>query len=262
MGITATWDIATPLGAEDPKNGDNRIVEAKTSLKEIFQNGGHYIVAGPSSDLKLGRHVCGQELASGGAGTPLAGEFYVYDANGTTRIVTVRDSTAAPANQFDVGTLQYKGTGGLAVTGAAGFGNTTVTGTITATGTIIASAAATVAANLGINGGNTSGITTIGDANYTALATDRVIVWNLNVTNRTLTLPAAAANSGREYFVVCMGAGALGRTLTIDPNGAELINGALNMALVPTLLGEAGVVAVHIICNGTAWYVLGDRRTP
>lgn len=105
-GITTTWDIAVPTGGEDPKNGDNRIVELKTSLEEIFRNGGHRLLAGPSTDSKLGRHVCDEEFASGGAGTPLTGEWYVYAKDGTTRIVTVRDSSAATPSEFNISTLK------------------------------------------------------------------------------------------------------------------------------------------------------------
>lgn len=104
-GITTTWDIAVPAGSEDPKNGDNRIVELKTALTEILRNGGHQLSNGPTTDTSNGRHLCGEENQSGGAGSPLTGEFYVYAADGTTRIVTISDSTAASPSRFYAPTL-------------------------------------------------------------------------------------------------------------------------------------------------------------
>lgn len=61
----------------------------------------------------------------------------------------------------------------------------------------------------------------------------------------TMTLPAAAGCSGRVYVIKNISSG----TVTIDPNGAELIDGAATKAV-------ASMVAVMIQSNGTAWYIL------
>lgn len=78
---------------------------------------------------------------------------------------------------------------------------------------------------------------------YTATATDEVLLCNGTF---TLTLPAAASNTRRRYSVRNTGAG----TVTIDPNAAELINGAATLALT-------GGQFVTIVCDGSAWFTIG-----
>lgn len=78
---------------------------------------------------------------------------------------------------------------------------------------------------------------------YTATETDEVLLCNGTF---TLTLPAAASNTRRRYSVRNTGAG----TVTIDPNAAELINGAVTLALT-------GGQFVTIVCDGSAWFTIG-----
>ena len=220
-GITTTWDIAVPAGSEDPKNGDNRICELKTSLEEIFRNGGHRLVAGPSTDLKLGRHVCDEEFASGGSGTPLTGEFYIYAKDGTTRIVVVRDSTAASASQFDITGLQLKGTGGLAVTGTASLGATTAMSLIT-----------TTTANIG-GAMSVTGQTTVSD----------LIKPNAN---NTIDLGVDTTNAWRDLFVARNAkiGGTLAVTGVATFTAVPVFNGGITVATSFTLSGASQVTGI------------------
>lgn len=67
----------------------------------------------------------------------------------------------------------------------------------------------------------------------------------------TVALPAASSHSGRIYFVKNIGTG----TITIDPNGLELIDGqSVNYLLSPKR-------GIQIISNGTAWFILSEKST-
>jgi hypothetical protein len=78
-------------------------------------------------------------------------------------------------------------------------------------------------------------------AGYAVLTSDRGKLFNCTAT-LTLTLPAAAtAEAGFMFYVKANGA-----AVTIDPNGAELIDGAATVVIAS---GSNAVVA----CTGTAW---------
>lgn len=62
----------------------------------------------------------------------------------------------------------------------------------------------------------------------------------------TVTLPAAANNTGRVYNVKNIGVG----TVTVDGNGAETIDGAATYPL------STQYQTVTIQCDGTAWFIL------
>lgn len=64
---------------------------------------------------------------------------------------------------------------------------------------------------------------------------------------RTITLPPAASNAKRVYVIKKVDAS--GNAVTIDPDGAELIDGAANKALAVQW------ASATIQCDGTAWYV-------
>lgn len=80
-------------------------------------------------------------------------------------------------------------------------------------------------------------------ADYTATASDFTVFGNGTF---NVFLPAAASNAGRIYAVRNIGVG----TVTIDPNAAELIDGAATKALA------AGAFAL-IQCDGTQWFTIG-----
>lgn len=80
-------------------------------------------------------------------------------------------------------------------------------------------------------------------AGYTAVAADSGKTLDATVTPWTLAL-TAAATLGNTWILVVRNLGT--GTLTVDPNGAELINGAATLSI---LSGEVGVLT----CNGTAF---------
>jgi hypothetical protein len=86
-----------------------------------------------------------------------------------------------------------------------------------------------------------------GATSTAASTTDYTIVVNPNAVAGTVTLPAAASNTGRCYVV--KHANASQNTVTIDPNGAETIDG--NATLVLTARQAA-----YIQSDGAAWFVL------
>ena len=90
-------------------------------------------------------------------------------------------------------------------------------------------------------------LTTLFNANYTAGAPDRssTYVWTGGV--GTLTLPASAT-VGSGYFLSVRNGGS--GNLTVDPSGAELINGGATLVLRP---GDSAIPT----SDGIGWYTIG-----
>jgi hypothetical protein len=103
-----------------------------------------------------------------------------------------------------------------------------VNGTVKQTGVMVATSAKTAA--------------------YTANGNDYVIRCNATTAAFTVTLPAAASNTGRAYVIKKTDNSA--NAVTIDANASELIDGSLTVAL--TTLNQV----VRICCNGTGWDVI------
>jgi hypothetical protein len=108
---------------------------------------------------------------------------------------------------------------------------------------------------LGTTGVVQDALTVLGALAGTYLA--RSTAYTLAVTDRgklidatgtwTLSLPAAAtAGAGFSFLIRNLGAG----TITIDPSGAELIDGS---ATIPVAVGQGGIV----MSTGTAWVTTG-----
>ena len=183
---------------------------------------------------KLADVATGNALISGGVGvapsygkigltTHVSGTLAV--GNGGTGITTT------PANgQIPIG----NGTTYAAATLTAGTGIAVTNGagsiTVAASNAAGVQPITTIAVN-----------TTLGTTNYTVLC-------NSNTGAITVTLPAAATNSGRVYVIKRTGT----NTVTIDPNGAETIDGAATYTL------GALYASAMIQCDGTAWYVLAN----
>jgi hypothetical protein len=65
----------------------------------------------------------------------------------------------------------------------------------------------------------------------------------------TLTLPPASLHAGRRITVKKLVAA---NTLTIDPNGAETVDGAATLTLT------AQWATRTLYCNGTSWFVVAN----
>jgi len=293
--VTVTWDSSVPVGSEDIKTGDNRIVELKGGLVQRLRNGGHRMPTIASADASEGFHCCGEMYAAdtGHTTAALAGEFYLFAADGVTVVATLRDSTAATPSELFLGANKLRTTGN--VTAATGtFSGAVATGALTATGhikpttddlydlgdlthriknawfsgTVKFDGAVQHAANevfsagIQVGGNGTSPqILDIVTSQYTAwqdvttgtnaLSILARMVLGKLVATTTVTLPAAAVSTGREVTIAHV-SGAFG--LIIDPNASELINGAATL----TLDASAGKArAVHILCDGTGWVIVG-----
>lgn len=86
----------------------------------------------------------------------------------------------------------------------------------------------------------------------TVAATDEVVFVNANANNVTLSLPAASSVAGQTYYFKRMDNSAY--TVTIDPNGAETIDGYDTVTL-----GNQ-YTSIFIIAAGGLWYLL--QNTP
>ncbi len=83
-------------------------------------------------------------------------------------------------------------------------------------------------------------------SNYTVVASDYLITVS-GVTTVTITLPAAASNTDRILKIINIHAT---NNVTVDGNGAELINGATTQALNT----QYATITIH--SNGTQWYII------
>lgn len=89
------------------------------------------------------------------------------------------------------------------------------------------------------------------NGNYTIATTERGTLFVVGVSTSTLTTPAAATAGNNFFFMVH---NASDGTITIDPHGAETLDGNASLSLAP---GESTIV----VTNGTAWYTVGYGRS-
>ncbi len=95
----------------------------------------------------------------------------------------------------------------------------------------------------------------VSGANYTVRDTDgygRILV-TTGAADRTITLPTAAANTGREILVMKVDTGA-GKVI-VAGEGGETINGAATVNLV------SQYDRLRVFCTGTGWIILDIRAT-
>lgn len=92
----------------------------------------------------------------------------------------------------------------------------------------------TAAAARGTSGFNIDGATPTGDANYTILATDRMVFHTALTAARTDTLPAANAVNPGQIFVIndFRGVATASNTVTLQRAGADTINGVTSIIAV------------------------------
>lgn len=91
-------------------------------------------------------------------------------------------------------------------------------------------------------------VRTITTTSDTLTNNDFVTIWT-NTAAKTCNLPAVASiQPGRRYIVINTAANAV----TVDPSGAETIDGAATY-VVPATLGR-----VEFISTGTAWFTISE----
>lgn len=83
---------------------------------------------------------------------------------------------------------------------------------------------------------------------YTVVSTDQVILADASSAAFTVTLPAAAANSGRWFRVKKIDSS--GNAVTVDGNGSETIDGDLNKII------SAQYSAMLVVSDGSNWHIL------
>lgn len=109
----------------------------------------------------------------------------------------------------------------------------------------------TPSSTLHVDGGLATGVRTE-TANYTATGDDFLILGNPGVgVDITITLPAASGATGRIYHIKKINITAAD-TVTIDPNGAETIDGAATVVLSTQHSGRV------IQSDGSNWFVMGS----
>lgn len=101
----------------------------------------------------------------------------------------------------------------------------------------------------GFGGVRTTGIQVTTGVLYNVVQADTYIGVN-RAAAFTVALPAAASNRGRTLTIADESGNASTYPITIDPSGAELINGAATLVL------GGDYDSVQIRCNGTAWFVV------
>lgn len=84
-------------------------------------------------------------------------------------------------------------------------------------------------------------------SNYTATTNDHTIRVDSTSGNVTIALPAASGNTGRIFVIKKI---ASANTVTVDPSGAETIDGNSTIALA------SQYELVRVQCNGTSWDVI------
>jgi hypothetical protein len=86
-------------------------------------------------------------------------------------------------------------------------------------------------------------------ANYTATATDAILLGDATGGAFAFTLPAASANPGKRYSVKKLDSS--GNSVTISPNGGDLIDGSASQIL------SQPKQALTIVSDGTNWQIIG-----
>jgi hypothetical protein len=93
-------------------------------------------------------------------------------------------------------------------------------------------------------------------ANYTLNGTDYTVGFDC-ASNRTATLPDATTCAGRIYVIYQYNTGAGARSVTLDGNGSQTINGMTTYSLSPF----CDLTSVMIQSNGSNWIIIASNFT-
>ena len=137
----------------------------------------------------------------------------------------------------------------ITVTTITTSGNGTIGGTLTVAGAITANGGVTLGTGDFVSGAPTKMTITSKNANATLTAAEAGVIL-VTADAKTMTLPAAATNSGLRYIIKHTSATHVTGT-TVDGNASETIDGATSVVL------NAQYDYVDIICDGTGWQIIG-----
>ena len=84
---------------------------------------------------------------------------------------------------------------------------------------------------------------------YTVLSSDEILLVDSSSAAITVNLPAAADNDKRRLTIKDAGGQAGTNNITVDPNGAETIDGET------TYLLDTNYESIDVVCDGTGWYI-------
>jgi hypothetical protein len=93
-------------------------------------------------------------------------------------------------------------------------------------------------------------------ANYTLDETDYTVGFDC-ASNRTANLPNATTCAGRIYVIYQYNTGAGARSVTLDGNGSQTINGMSTYSLSPF----CDLTSVMIQSNGSNWIIIASNFT-
>lgn len=286
MAITTSWTPLTPDGADSPSDGDNVIRALKSSIGDRMRHGGHEWETVAGTELGAGRHKC---LDSGDtdviAAGVLLGEFYIFAGDGTTKLFTLADSTAAAPNKLTLGSaIVLTANGGIVTTGTATIttlhvlGNTDLDGTLNVDGattlkqttigtggTLTCNDVATMAGGLvstdatTMSGNIFKGVTAI-STTYSVQTGDNTIFASTGSAPYVITLPNAATSSGRVISIALTSGGP--GDITVKSSGGTLDNVAAASGLIFTLDPSGSRRAATFQSDGTNWYTIGQTLVP
>jgi hypothetical protein len=198
-------------------------------------------------------------------GTPPPAEStFTLDVNGTGRfsssLTTGADLTLSSANPFvyggtAAGSLGLSNIGGqsyIRVFGASHSTTPNVTQFVNAGSTSL-TIASTGAATFS---GSVSTPHSTKTANYTLTETDYTVGFDC-ASNRTATLPDATTCQGRIYVIYQYNTGPGTRSVTLDGNGSQTINGVTTYSLAP----YCDFTSVVIQSNGSNWIIISSNLT-
>ena len=220
-------DLSSYLDADDLGN--------HTATQNIVMSGNYLSNDGDSEGIKV--------LNNGNVNS--SGDFFVGESAGVNRDLWlsakavdwdnssyyVDPNAASVLSSLTVNAGVTVSGGGITVTG-----NSLVTGTLDVTSDFGFDGAFTVSGNM-INADTTAGA-------------QLVQLVDASAANVTLSLPAAASVQGRMYIIKRMDGSV--NTVTVDPAGAETVDGAVSFSL------PAQYDYVKIVCDGTQWLVIGQ----
>jgi len=211
-----------------------------------------------------GASVNGIELLNSGAATAAEWDLYIPStttdfrvSNGTTDHVTIQNDgdvgigTTAPTVTLDVDGDAIFNESGAAKDFRIESDANTHQFYVDGTNNEIGVNTSTPASGLEVNTSMGLKVTTITSAT-TLDQTHNVVLCNTGA--YTVTLPAAASNTGKVYYIKNIDSD--GDNINIDGNGSETINGATTYVLHSYNDG------IRIVSDGTGWHVIEESLSP